>query len=121
LKDFFFSLDKIIENNNIFFNNNNLMLIDFNSKNNDLLFLKNKMIKLSFLNDNSNELNEKKLKKLKNLNQKVLFRRNLSKNNDESNFVHNKFLVGHYLNNGLFPISDYDCERVLIRENSFFF
>lgn len=124
LKDFFSSLDNIIVNNNIFLNNNNLMLMDLNDKNNNLLFLKNKMIKLSFLNDYVNEFNKKNLKKMKkkfknkfsNLDQKDLL-----KENYEHNSFHNKFLVGHYLNNGLFPISNYDCEKILIKGNSFSF
>lgn len=129
LKDFFFSLDKVIEDNNIFFDNNNLMLMDFDNKNNNLLFLKNKMIKLSFLNDNSNEFNKKNLNKIKkkfknkfsDLDKKVLFKGDLLKDNYEYNSFHNKFLVGNYLNNGLFPYSDYDCEKVLIKGNSFSF
>lgn len=27
--------------------------------------------------------------------------------------LHNRFLVGYHLNKGLYPISEYDCERVL--------
>jgi hypothetical protein len=35
--------------------------------------------------------------------------------------LHNRFLVGYHLNKGLYPISEYDCERILLPELLFTF
>jgi len=34
--------------------------------------------------------------------------------------MHNVFLVGNYLNTGMYPVTDYDCERILLNGSSLF-
>lgn len=34
--------------------------------------------------------------------------------------MHNVFLVGNYLNTGMYPVTDYDCERVLLKGSYIF-
>lgn len=130
LKDFYSSLDNIIDNNVTLINkNSNLMLLDVVISK-ESLSINNKMIKLNSLdNDNNiNDFNKTKLKKFKikfkkkfiKLDQQILSKNDKLKNNYESS-IHNKVLVGSYLNHGLYPISNYDCDRVTLSEDRPFF
>lgn len=61
---------------------------------------------------------KKKFKKLDQLQQNL--NENLVKYQISAE-LHNRFLIGYHLNKGLYPISEYDCERVLLQDLVFTF
>lgn len=125
LKEFYFVLDNVIDNNFILKNKDcNLMLLDF-VVDNDSLLIKNKMKLLNSLDSNviepiikkkSKKYDTKLKKRFIQLNEKVLSKNEKLKINYEFR-VHNQVLVGSYLNQGLYPISDYDSDRVALLED----
>lgn len=125
MDQFYSYLDNVIDNKFILINKNyNLMLLNIVNDDKSLV-ITNKIKPLNSLDSGKLEfIIKKKSKKydikLKKrfmlLNEKILSKNQKLKINYLSR-VHNQVMVGNYLNQGLYPISNYDCERAILLED----
>lgn len=147
LNEFFIDLDNFFNSNNIDLNDN-LFLVDienmpkldwsffktqstkFDDQVNELKHIREEqyrklntnsmMIKLKFLSTKNIKEKKKWKAKFKKLQQMQDSLQEDLRQYQITAEVHNVFLVGYYLNNGLYPISFYDCERALLNGSYIF-